>query len=43
VYAQQDLTDEEREHIRIITSVEYQVGLEMGYKLALAVHGIKED
>ena len=41
-YAQQDQTDEQREHIRIVTSDEYQAGLEMGYKLALAFHNIQE-
>jgi hypothetical protein len=42
MYAQQDMTDEEREHIRIISSPEYQAGYVQGYKVALAVHGIVE-
>jgi len=42
MYAQVDRTDAEIERDRIVTSDEYQAGLDFGYQLALAIHGIKE-
>lgn len=36
MYAQQDMTDAERDHIRVITSDEYQAGIEQGWRLAEA-------
>ena len=43
MYANQDLTPEQLEEIRVVTSDEYQLGLEMGYRLALRNHGITEE
>ena len=43
MYAQQDRTDEQIEHDRIISTDEYKAGFDMGWKVALAWAGVADE